>query len=180
MTEMKAARMLIRKAQPPDASAIARVHVDCWRTTYAGIVSSEFLAALSYKQRQEMWSGILSRGDSILYVAESPNGQVVGFACAGPERTGDSVYQGELYALYVLQSYQRQGVGSQLFKAVATELRQGSLTSLLVWVLAANPARLFYETLGGEYLREKDIEIGEQQLVEVAYGWKDTQAIVER
>jgi GNAT superfamily N-acetyltransferase len=170
--------MLIRKAQPSDAPAIARVHVDSWRTSYAGILSGEFLAALSYEARQEMWSGILARGESILYVAETPTGQVVGFAGGGRERTGDRMYQGELYVLYLLQSFQRQGTGRALFNAVAAELRQAGLTSLLVWVLSANPARQFYEALGGEFLWEKDIEIGGQRLVEAAYGWKDTRAML--
>jgi GNAT superfamily N-acetyltransferase len=168
--------MLIRKAQAKDAPAIAKVHVDSWRTTYAGIVSSEFLASLSYEQREETWSNVLSSptSQSFIYVAESVDSELVGFACAGPEREGDDIYKGEIYALYLLQSHQRQGIGSMLFRASAEELHQRGITSLLIWVLVANPFRKFYEALGGQYLREKEIEIGTQRLVEVAYGWKDT------
>src|SRR5271157_154220 len=173
--------MLIRKAQAPDALAIAKVHVDSWRTTYAGIVSSEFMAALSYERREKMWSGVLSSpaGQSFTYVAETPGRAIVGFANAGPEREGDPTFKGEIYALYLLQSHQRQGIGQMLFRASVTELEQGGLTSLLIWVLAVNLARKFYEALGGKYLREKDIEIGDQKLVEVAYGWNDTRALFQ-
>ena len=168
--------VLIRKALVYDAQAIAKVHVDSWRTAYASILSSEFLASLSYEQRQKMWSSILSspEGQSFVYVAESPDRQVVGFACAGPRREGDKVYHGEIYALYLLQNYQRQGLGRQLFRAAVAELNRREMTSLLIWVLAANPARAFYEAMGGKYLSEKDIEIGGQRLIEVAYGWIDT------
>jgi GNAT superfamily N-acetyltransferase len=172
--------MLIRKAEAKDALAIAKVHVDSWRTTYADIVSSEFLASLSYEQRAEMWNNTLSSPtrQSFLYVAETPDREVVGFACAGPEREGDDTYKGEIYALYLLQNYQRQGIGSMLFRASTKELQQRGITSLLIWVLTANPFRKFYEALGGKYLREKGIEIGNQRLVEVAYGWQDTRTIV--
>ena len=45
--------MLIREASPTDAAAIARVHVDSWRTTYAGIVPADYLANLSYTRREQ-------------------------------------------------------------------------------------------------------------------------------
>ena len=42
----------------------------------------------------------------------------------------------------------------------------------MVWVLKDNPARGFYERLDSEYLYEKPIEIGNETLMEVAYGWR--------
>jgi hypothetical protein len=45
---------------------------------------------------------------------------------------------------------------------------------MLLWVFKENhPSRRFYEAIGGNYLREKTIEIGNQTLIEVAYGWKN-------
>ena len=51
--------MLIREAFPSDTAAIAQVHVDSWRTTYAGIVPADYLANLSYAQREQFWCDIL-------------------------------------------------------------------------------------------------------------------------
>ncbi len=51
---------------------------------------------------------------------------------------------------------------------------------MTVWVLADNPFRRFYERLGGKLFCEKEIEIGEQKLLEVAYGWDDLGALLER
>jgi hypothetical protein len=45
---------------------------------------------------------------------------------------------------------------------------------MIVWVLADNPARRFYEALDGQYVGERDIEIDGVKLREVAYGWADT------
>jgi hypothetical protein len=52
--------MLIREAKITDAAAIAKVHVDSWRTTYVGIVPTAYLAGLSHEQRAEEWRRTLS------------------------------------------------------------------------------------------------------------------------
>jgi hypothetical protein len=52
---------LIRPAQMDDAFAMARVHVDTWRTSYVGIVPDEHLAGLSYERCQANWIEHLSR-----------------------------------------------------------------------------------------------------------------------
>ena len=44
---------------------------------------------------------------------------------------------------------------------------------MLLWVLAENPSRGFYEALGGAEVRQQTITIGGRELVEIAYGWRD-------
>ena len=51
------------------------------------------------------------------------------------------------------------------------------LDTMLVWTLADNPYRRFYERRGGKLIAEKDIEIGVQKLVEVAFGWEDVASL---
>ena len=106
--------VLMRKASIGDAAAIARVHVDSWRTTYAGIVRDEYLDSLAYSRREELWSEILVTGEpkQNVYVAEDASRKVVGFSWGGPERSGNPIYQGELYAIYLLDGHQRKGIGS--------------------------------------------------------------------
>ena len=82
-------------------------------------------------------------------------------------------YEGELYAAY-LREHQRKGLGRQLLGAVAEGLAAKGRHSLLAWVLAENPSRLFYEAVGGKLLGSQEIEIGGVTLEEVAYGWDDT------
>jgi hypothetical protein len=55
----------------------------------------------------------------------------------------------------------------------AGRLALEGLNGLMLWVLAANPTRGFYEALGGRLLGEQPIQIGPDSLVEVAYGWED-------
>ena len=173
----------VREAGPADAAAIARVHVDSWRTTYCGIVPDDYLAQLSYAERERRWQSDLINAESgqsayFVYVAEDESGQIVGFASGGPERIGDPVYTGELYAIYILAAHQGNGMGRRLVQSLAARLVQAGMRSMLVWVLADNPSRHFYEALAGEPVRQQPIEIGGVMLDEVAYGWPDTSLLV--
>lgn len=165
--------MSIRHAGCADAVAIARVSVDTWRTTYSGLVPDALLATIDYADRERTWSAKLCAANPPLfaYVATDPAGSVVGFASGGPEREADPVYTGELYALYIQAGRQRSGLGRQLVAAVAGRLLADGHTAMLLWVLATNPARGFYEHLGGLYLREQPLTLGTTTLYEVAYAW---------
>jgi ribosomal protein S18 acetylase RimI-like enzyme len=103
---------------------------------------------------------------------------VVGFAWGGPCRDEGSKYSGELLAIYVLAGAQRAGAGRALVREVAKDLLQQGMPSMLVWVLAENPSRSFYEALGGTLVGEQEIEIGGARLREVAYGWDDLTALI--
>ena len=163
----------IRPAVPADAGPMSRVHVDTWRTTYAGIMPAEHLASLSYRDRKARWEQILTadRPAESNFVAETFAGDIVGFAGRGPEREGNPTYRGELYGIYLLGAYQRKGLGRRLVSAVARRLLADGFSSMLVWVLADNhPACRFYESLGGEQFGRKTIAIGGADLAEVSYG----------
>ena len=109
-----------------------------------------------------------------MLVAETEGCEIVGFAYGAPEREGNPLYRGELFAIYVLQGHQRRGVGRRLFSALARHFISQDIDSMLLWVLKDNhPARQFYELMGGEYVEQKTITIGGTDLIEVAYGWKD-------
>lgn len=170
---------LIREATAADAPAIARVHVESWQTTYRGIVPDEILANLSVDHRARQWARRFGDPDAadFVYVAVNDTGAVVGFASGGPEREGDSVYTGELYAIYLLTGQQGKGIGRQLVRIVAERLAAIGHDTMLVWVLAGNPARRFYAALGGVTVRERPITMGDVSLTEIAYGWTDTRAI---
>jgi len=173
--------MLIREANDSDATDIARVQVAAWQTTYKGIVPNGYLASLTYEKRAQRWRQILASDENnFTFVAETEERQTVGFASGGETEEADEDFAGELIAIYLLENYQRQGIGKLLVKAVAQRFLQQEISSMLVWVLAENPFRAFYESLGGKYVSEKQTEIGGASLVEVAYGWKNLEILLER
>ena len=176
--ENRVAPVIIREATIEDAPAMARVHVDTWRTTYPGIVPDDVLAGLSYARSEKIWADILATGGEpqFNYVAEADGGEVVGIASGGPERADTAGYDGELYGVYVLKVAQGKGLGRKLTETVGRQLRERGFESMLVWVLKDNhPARGFYERLGGVYVTEKEIVIRRATLLEVAYGWPDVE-----
>lgn len=165
----------IRPAQPAHARGIARVHVESWRTTYREALPKEFLQNLSIDEREQHWSRHLldPRPGSFIIIAVDENEHVVGFSSGGNERSGENVYDGEIYALYLLQEYQRMGIGRKLVEASIEQMIAQGMTSMLIWVLRENPSRLFYETMGGVPVDEKTITIGGVDMVDVAYGWRE-------
>jgi hypothetical protein len=45
--------------------------------------------------------------------------------------------------------------------------------ALVVWSLQRNPARAFYEGLGGRAAQTRETQVGRQRLGEIAYRWDD-------
>jgi len=170
----------IRQAELQDADAIANVHVASWRTTYRGLVPDSYLSDLSVVQRVEMWKRQLSGAERSknIYVAETEQGEIIGFASGGRSRSEQLPYEGELYAVYLLEAYQRQGIGRKLMVSVCAQLRESGYQSMLVWALEDNGNCAFYESLGGEPTAYEDIEIGGRSLREVGYGWDDLDALI--
>ena len=168
---------LIREATPDDARAIATVHVASWRSTYRGLLDDLYLDNLSVDDHEARWQRLLAGGNGDTFVAEE-GGEVVGFASCGRERDQDPIYLGELYAIYLLESHQRRGIGRLLVSVVAERLIELEYRSMLVWVLAANPARAFYESLAGTFIRSRQMEIGGENKEEAGYGWLDAAVLI--
>jgi ribosomal protein S18 acetylase RimI-like enzyme len=170
---------MTRAATIDDATAIARVHVASWRSTYRSLLPSEFLDSLSEDAYADRWRRFISEGGNLVYVIEDA-GQLVGFASGGRERAGEVGYKGELYAIYVLDDFQRRGYGQQLVRDVVAGLKEMGLDDMIIWVLRDNaPARQFYERLGGVYVRAQPITIGSATLEEVSYGWPSLDSMTE-
>ncbi|KAF0820925.1 MULTISPECIES: GNAT family N-acetyltransferase [unclassified Cytobacillus] len=105
-------------------------------------------------------------------MAETDEGQIVGFSSCGKERSGKyKGYQGELNAIYILKEFQGQGIGKALFNSVMKELRKLGMNTMLVFVLADNKSALFYEAMGGKAIDKVGVEIAGKKLKELVYGW---------
>ena len=171
----------IRKATEADIPTIAALHVEGWKGAYGGIVDQAYLDGLTVEKRIADWKGWLAAGESEVFIAEA-DGVPAGFVVTGRTKTpppGSSPirpsHSGEVYALYLHPDYWRRGIGTDLLKAAARNLKEKKHSTLCLWVLEANQrARAFYEKMGGQKLGGKMIEIGPSSLKEVCYGWRDT------
>ncbi|MGY0691880.1 N-acetyltransferase family protein [Virgibacillus sp. FSP13] len=169
--------MHIRKAISNDAKSVAKVQVDSWKTTYTKIIPDEYLNQMTYESREQNWKDIISKQS--VFVVETNEGEIVGFSNGGKERTGKyPTYKGELYAIYILEEYQRIGLGKLLLEPIIEDLKQHGVFSMTVSVLAENSSRLFYESLGAKRIDTIEVEVLGKKLKEIVYGWDNISVII--
>ena len=171
----------IRPAVEGDAKAIARVHVESWRTTYPGLLPDRLLINLdSAEHEARWWRHALGqrRRHSFVYVAEDDEAGVVGFGSAGPSRDPSLPFKGEVYTLYLDQAFHGEGHGRRLFTALSERFLAERGPSLVVWVLGGNPSRFFYEALGGRMVARRPGTMAGAPIEELAYGWTDVRTLL--
>jgi ribosomal protein S18 acetylase RimI-like enzyme len=140
----------VRTARAQDAEGIARVHVDSWRETYAGLVPERFFDEDAFQARREMWNRYLALDAPFgsLVVAERTD-RVVGFAFAASSHVADAEKGHEpardlhLFSIYLLNAEQGAGAGRALLEAAIGD------QPAQLWVARENSrARAFYERNG--------------------------------
>ena len=99
--------MQIRPSRKTDAQSMAHVYVQTWQDTYLGLVPFGYLYGMSARELEQGFLNEMESKRAFSYVAEDTGG-VTGFISGGYARQGDHIYEGEIYALYVLKKYQRQ------------------------------------------------------------------------
>jgi ribosomal protein S18 acetylase RimI-like enzyme len=162
----------IRRASREDAAAIARVQVTSWRGTYAGLVPESYLAAMNPDELARMWDVLIEAGKDFFHVAEDESG-VFGFISGGPIREAVDDYDAELHTIYLLARHHRSGTGRRLVEILVHDLRAAGFRSMVVWVLAQNPAVHFYQRLGAIEISRRNVEIGGATLDDRVLGWPD-------
>ena len=122
----------------------AFVHWKSWQESDAGIVDPGYLSRLTLDKCEEL---ALRFPESVLVAKDGE--RVVGFAAAGAYRAEDGAAtdEGEVYALYVLEAYQKQKIGYALMRRALSML--AGCRAATVWVLADNKKAIrFYERVG--------------------------------
>ncbi|HEX2891990.1 GNAT family N-acetyltransferase [Vineibacter terrae] len=175
--------MRVRPARPDDAAILARIYVAAWRDAYAGILPDALLVGMSDVRHAAAWQHELSARDhqSETLVAEDEDG-VLGLVTIGPARrvSRAQLEGGEIYRLYVAPERQGEGAGKMLLMASFDWLISREVDAVIVWVLAENPSRFFYEAMGGTRLGEKSDHVGGAKVREIAYGWTDLVAALDK
>ncbi|GAB2732342.1 GNAT family N-acetyltransferase [Kitasatospora kifunensis] len=166
----------IREGGPDDASAVALLHAESWRTAYAGIVPAAVLADGLVEQRGELWAIRLTvdYGDPAatpaLLLAEQADGELVGFGYLVPQTDGRVL----LDNLHVRPGLTGAGIGAALLRAVRTwTARTHPGAPLYLEVLRDNHrAVAFYERAGGVRTGEGWAPFpGVGELPEYEYTW---------
>ena len=131
----------------------AFVHWKSWQESYRGMVDQGYLDRMTLAQTEEKafrWR------DNILVAKDGE--RVVGFVGYGPASGEEGT--GEIFALYVLEEYQRRGIGYALMREALSRLE--GCRVVVLWALKENDKAIrFYERVG--FLPdggEKEITLG--------------------
>ena len=170
----------VRPARPEDAGGVARVYIESWHDTYAGVLPAQLLCAMTPDGQGARWRAtIRAHGQEKVLVAEHEYFGVVGMTSFGPSRDGAIGFDGEVYTLYVDPSFFGRGVGRGLLRASFVQLRKLGFSSCVIWAHARNPARFFYEAMGGKLIAERTAKMMGDAVPETAFGWASL-ALAER
>jgi GNAT superfamily N-acetyltransferase len=164
----------IRAAGPADAAAIALLHWQGWRTTYADLMPAELIARRSLARRLGEWGRRLQES-GIAFLAEDERGIARGFAHATPPRNPPPgpPLDLEIGYLYVDPKAKGQGLGRALVGTVAEAALAGGLRSAFVVVFAGNPAAAFYERAGARLVGEQPFELEGWRGSDLFFVWDD-------
>ena len=161
----------VRSARPSDAEDLARIYIESWQDTYAGILPHALLSAMSHKGQAARWQQTM-RGPGAVLIAEDPHIGPVGLASLGPARDKGLGLDGEIYTLYVDPAFLGRGTGRMLLAGAFAALTEKKYRSCLIWAHARNNAGFFYEAMGGRRVGNRVTRIMGEETPEVAYGWK--------
>jgi ribosomal protein S18 acetylase RimI-like enzyme len=164
--------MQVVHATLEDARSVAEIHVNTWRSAYASILPTEYLASLSVDRREKLWSECITAGMPELLVAKT-NKLALGWLSFGPCRDQAApASEAEVWALYASPSSWSTGVGRMLWlRARELMLAQG-FRSCSLWVFPQNDRAItFYRAAGfvPDGTEPKTFELGGTQLQELRF-----------
>jgi ribosomal protein S18 acetylase RimI-like enzyme len=172
----------IRKAQPKDAAAIVDVHVTAWRETYAGLLKQDMIEDIAtvVNMTKTRNSIMTNRDLSILsLIAENEAGDVIGFCDGGLARELAEIVDGQIYLLYIQKQHRRIGIGRALMEKMGEHFKTLGAGPIALGVIENNqPARRFFEKMGGAFYSEMETLIKDGSLVEAIYAWEEPEALI--
>ena len=165
----------IRLAKVGDANGISAVHIATWRSIYAGLVPDRVLTRMSEERTAMVWEREIAASSDgrRVHVALASDDRVVGFVSHGAARDPAMGIDGEVFTLYVLDDFQGNGLGRALLTEAFRHLLGRGMASAMIWVLARNPSRFFYEAMGGRRLAEREEVLWGERMPEIGYVWRD-------
>ena len=171
MPEEQQLKITFREASIVDAFAVAQVHVQSWRESFAGIVPQSYLDKMSVENRAKAFENGFAVDFYKMFVAETQENGIIGFSDFGKTQDNHCWYEAELYAIYLLRDFQGKGIGSKLFDLGVSYLVAQNMNSLSLTALEISPFKAFYEKMGGHLVERKTTNIEGESYVTVVYGW---------
>jgi len=160
----------IRAARPEDAADLARIYIDSWHDTYAGMISHEMLGAMTLERHTARWKSVIKAGGTVLVAQDAQHG-AIGLTSLGGARDKSLGYDGEVYTLYVDPAFLGRGCGRALMTGAFQVFKNSKMGSCLIWAHAKNNACFFYEAMGGRRVATRTTRLMGELTPEIGFGW---------
>lgn len=161
----------VRSARPEDAADLARIYIDSWQDTYAGIVPHALLSAMSLKAHATRWQSAIKAGTTVL-VAEEESLGPIGLCSLGAARDAALGFEAEIYTLYVDPAFLGRGAGRALLAGAFDVLKERGQRTCVIWAHARNNACFFYEAMGGRRVATRTTRLAGELTPEIGFGWR--------
>lgn len=162
--------IIIRNIEKEDIPAVVDIQIDGWQTAYKGIINQSFLDSMDRNERIKQRNEDYSKGGFI--IAEFSN-EIVGYSRFINNNTLTleiPEVDCELTALYVKPNLKNNGIGTKMFQYVLNFFKNQNKQKMIIWCLRDNfPSRKFYEKMGGKIIKERPINIGNKDYIEVGF-----------
>ena len=163
--------IIIRDATVNDIEEVAKLHVDSWHETYAGIISQDYLDNMrnNLEKRIERMKNEFNLRTMIVVTLDD---EIVGFSefVFSNEFSKDLDIDCELCGLYIKNGYKNLGLGSFVFEYVTNLFKEQKKKKMGLWCVKENePAISFYMKKGGVFTKEKTFIIADKQYSEIAF-----------
>lgn len=166
----------IRPARPSDAAALAELGAITFTDTFGHLYPKQDLEDfLADNHTPAKLAKVLDDPDIAIFVAEAPDGRLVGYSQVGPADMPHEDLRpehGELKRLYVLKDIQGGGLGAKLIEPALDWLDAHGRNPVWLSVWAHNVgAQRFYARYGFEKAGEYEFAVG---------NWRDPEFILRR
>lgn len=157
--------LIFRAAVVSDIPLLAALHVTTWAATYPDVRRPPTFAI-----RERQWREAFAHRDGTWFclVIENAKRELVGFAKGVKQSSG----AGDLSKIYLLEEYQRMGIGRRLMGHVARRFLSEGVSSMTLSADPANPSCAFYRALGGEERRD-----ARGRLERGSFVWRDLERL---
>ena len=148
--------MRIITASPSHIPLIRNLAEKIWWATYPSILKEDQISFMLETLYNENAIKKAMETDQEFILLELDD--YIGFASFGPIGRNSSTYK--LHKLYVLPEYWGKGYGRIMIQEITHRLKALGLNHLILNVNRFNTAKIFYEKLGFQVIKEEDIPIG--------------------
>lgn len=156
---------IIRDAVAADIPALAALHVKVFNQTHRLTKNPPTIELRELQWREQFEA---NTDNWFCLLMENPKRELIGFAkWMAYAHPSQPAYVSELNKIYLLNDYQRLGLGRRLFCAVIDRFISKGIHSMLLFGDATSRSNNFYDAMGGERLYTKNGEF------HGGYGWSD-------